>query len=120
MQSDWVTHVKQYAIKHGISYGDALREASSSYTKTRHRGSKVGRGGATSPPSCDDGNDYSPVSGGRRKREGKRERRSHRTAMHRDFHDMGEYIGGELAKPDAQPGLLASLLKGLSLHVNVD
>lgn len=32
--SDWTTHVKAYAAKNKVSYKDALKAASASYTKT--------------------------------------------------------------------------------------
>jgi hypothetical protein len=33
--SAWITHVKQYAKTHNISYKDALKKASSTYKKIK-------------------------------------------------------------------------------------
>ena len=35
MPSAWITHVKQYAKTHNISYKDALKKASSTYKKSK-------------------------------------------------------------------------------------
>jgi hypothetical protein len=34
MANDWVNHVKHYAATHGITYGEALKKAKASYTKS--------------------------------------------------------------------------------------
>jgi len=35
MPSAWITHVKQYAKDHNITYRDALKKAGSTYKKTK-------------------------------------------------------------------------------------
>ena len=35
MASAWISHVKNYAKKHNISYKDALKKASSTFKKTK-------------------------------------------------------------------------------------
>jgi len=35
MPSAWITHVKQYAKEHNITYRDALKKAGSTYKKTK-------------------------------------------------------------------------------------
>ena len=35
MPSAWITHVKQYAKTHNISYREALKKAGSTYKKTK-------------------------------------------------------------------------------------
>ena len=35
MPSAWITHVKQYATEHKISYREALKKAGSTYKKTK-------------------------------------------------------------------------------------
>lgn len=34
MANDWINHVKKYAATHGITYGEALKKAKASYTKS--------------------------------------------------------------------------------------
>lgn len=34
MANSWITHVKQYAKSHNVSYKTALKNAKSSYTKS--------------------------------------------------------------------------------------
>jgi hypothetical protein len=35
MPSSWISHVKQYAKDHNMSYKEALKKASSTYKKTK-------------------------------------------------------------------------------------
>ena len=35
MPSAWITHVKQYAKEHNITYREALKKAGSTYKKTK-------------------------------------------------------------------------------------
>ncbi len=35
MPSAWITHVKNYAKKHNISYKEALKKSASSFKKTK-------------------------------------------------------------------------------------
>ena len=35
MPSAWITHVKQYAKDHNLTYRDALKKAGSTYKKTK-------------------------------------------------------------------------------------
>lgn len=34
MSSDWINHVKKYAKEHNIKYGEALKEASSTFNRS--------------------------------------------------------------------------------------
>ena len=41
MPSEWISHVKAFQHAHGCSYKDALKGASSTYTKKHQRGGNI-------------------------------------------------------------------------------
>ena len=38
MSNNWIEHVKTYAKEHGLKYNQALKEASSTYNKSKKNG----------------------------------------------------------------------------------
>ena len=48
MPSEWISHVKAFQHAHGCSYKDALKGASSTYTKKHQRGGNITKTAKTS------------------------------------------------------------------------
>jgi hypothetical protein len=117
MGSEWIKHVKRYAKSNGITYGEALKKARSTYKSTAAPKKTVRRKKASGYV----GRSNKPMRQGRQLRgEGRRPIKLMRDKNYRSAYMLGGIIGDEIMSGGAAPkGALAALLSGLDARVNI-
>lgn len=126
--SNWTDYVKNYSLKHGITYGEALRKAAPSYRKMsggvvlggRKRKSKPKSGSKTIMGGKKRSMKKKTMSSGTRMVGGKRRMMKPLSkTKHKQAYGLGMKVGKVLGGKQPK-GALAALLSGLNANIKVD
>lgn len=128
--SNWTDYVKEYAIQHGISYGEALRKAAPSYRRGGCSGGVVLGGKKRRSKRSKSKVSRKSIGGSKKSRRSppskkvKRTRKStvvksfcRKKPIHKKAYSVGKGLGEMFG--GANKGALAALLAGLDASVKI-